>query len=67
MIFQKIFLKLLCCLNYIYNYANRKTQVILQGNEVWLIETSRLLVVHPLEYPSLFHLWQICSFLRSVK
>lgn len=34
MIFQKIFFKLLCCLNYIYNFANRKTQVILQGNEV---------------------------------
>lgn len=34
MIFQKIFLKLLCYLNYIYNFANRKTQVILQGNEV---------------------------------
>lgn len=32
--FKRFFLKLLCCLNYIYNFANRKTQVILQGNEV---------------------------------
>lgn len=31
---KDFFLKLLYCLNYIYNFANRKTQVILQGNEV---------------------------------